>query len=151
MAAIRLHNGLMSPKRSVLFETCIRDVVVAKRRVSSSSPKSQIVRRAATGGRKSGFEVNSLKEKRKSYAFDWNGVRRTSSTWQGHARSQQPQKSDAKGVLGLLFGVSAVAALAAPAVKWIQDQTDDLVINVDDDDEHTEVATGKQYWKLWFN
>lgn len=60
------------------------------------------------------------------YAFDWNGVRRTSSTWQG--RGQQPQKSDAKGVLGLLFGVSAVAALAAPVVSWVQDQGDDTVV-----------------------
>jgi hypothetical protein len=77
------------------------------------------------------LEVNNgVRDRRRQYAFDWNGVRRTSSTWQ-YSRTQQPQRSDAKGVLGLLFGVSAAAVLAAPVVSWVHDHNDAVDIDVD--------------------
>lgn len=126
----------MIPKRSVLFTKACRDVVVKTRGVSSSSSSKSplITQSTSAGGRKSGSELNALREKRRLYAFDWNGVKRTSSTWQ-HTGRGQPQRSDAKGVLGLLFGVSAIAALAAPVVSWVQEQSDGIVIDVEGKDE----------------
>lgn len=128
MPSIRLQNAFGIPKRFMESTAC-RNIIPT--RAVSSSPKNQVIR-SATGGRKSGSEWNGFRHKSRLYAFDWNGVRRT-STWQ-YSRGQ-PQKSNAAGALGLLFGVSAVAVLAAPVVSWVQDQADALIIDIDDVDE----------------
>lgn len=58
---------------------------------------------------------------------------RSTSTWQ--SGRGQPQRSNAAGVLSLLFGMSAVAVLAAPVVSWVQDQADALLIDIDVDED----------------
>lgn len=95
-----------------------------------------------TGGRKSGTGLNGFVGSRsRQYAFDWNGIRRT-STWQS-SRGQQPQKSSSAGVLGALFGVSAIAVLSAPVVSWVQDQADDVAIDIDGENDDAKLAQGK--------
>jgi sulfite oxidase len=106
---------------------------VWKRGVSSSSAV-RVGRRGARAWKSNKSEDNVWKSRqRREAAFDWHGMRRgmnTSSTWTVGSRRGQPQRSNATGVLGVLFGVSAVAVLSSPIVGWIKEHA----IDVDEED-----------------
>ncbi|CAK1358942.1 unnamed protein product [Cercospora beticola] len=87
------------------------------------------VKQIAPGeARKSGSRyTSSLLVKRRERFLQWNGVRQSSS-WRNASHAQQ---SDAKGVLAVLFGASAVAVLAAPVVSWVQDN----IVEVPEDED----------------
>lgn len=91
-------------------------------------------------GRKSGDSHSlSMVVKRQQRFMQWNGIRQSSS-WR---QASEPKQSDAKGVLAVLFGASAVAVLAAPVVSWVQDSVDvdidtkegESVVQIDDAEE----------------
>lgn len=85
-------------------------------------------------------EWRQRQQQQQQQFWHWNGIRRTTTTWEGRSR-REPKRSNAAGALAVLFGVSAVAVLAAPVVSWVNEHVESVFI--DEEAENGDTLQGE--------